>query len=171
MDGEIEESLEVWSWRCARKAARGINLQFPLSIAIQLWHVSEPTDRRESPMRAWPTPRANDSTGAGMHGEGGPDLRTQASLWQTPGTDSFRSRGGDRKGDREDEDDVDELLMSLRDELLDQLPLLKEIREHFDEVEEADYKEIIADQDRFRDTESDTQSIDYGFKHISHYLP
>ena len=71
------------------------------------------------------------------------------------------------------EDDVDELLMSMRDELIDQLPLLENIREHFDGEDEASYKDILADQDRLPDTEeSDNKSINYdGFKHISNYLP
>jgi hypothetical protein len=48
----------------------------------------------------WPTP--NTPTGGGnltstpKH-TGGIDLEGEAELWQTPATDSFRSRGGDRK--------------------------------------------------------------------------
>ncbi len=64
----------------------------------------------------WSSPRTSDTNGAGQHGAGGVDLRTQvdawptpgateredslpdqAAHWQTPATDSFRSRGGDRK--------------------------------------------------------------------------
>ena len=74
----------------------------------------------------WSTPRTSDTNGTGAHGAGGVDLRTQADAWPTPGandhkgsaregqrrgqldeateqhwqtpaTDSFRSRGGDRK--------------------------------------------------------------------------
>lgn len=69
-----------------------------------------------------------------------------------------------------DEDDVDELLMSLRNELLDQLPLLQEIREHFDEEDEAsyaDYTGTLVPHSR----EGDNESIDHGFKHISEYIP
>lgn len=44
----------------------------------------------------WPTPDCNHSTYAGTGY--GPNLRQVAELqWQTSGTDSFRSRGGDRK--------------------------------------------------------------------------
>ena len=43
----------------------------------------------------WPTPRVTDTQGAGEHGDGGNDLRTEAEQWQMPGTDSFRSRGGE----------------------------------------------------------------------------
>lgn len=69
-----------------------------------------------------------------------------------------------------DEDDVDELLMSLRDELLDQLPLLQEIREHFDKEDEssyADYTNTLADHSRV----GDNKNSDYEFKHISEYIP
>ena len=74
----------------------------------------------------WASPRTSDTNGAGPHGAGGVDLRTQVDSWPTPGandykgsaregqrrgqldeateqhwqtpaTDSFRSRGGDRK--------------------------------------------------------------------------
>jgi|GEM_PF-4606873 hypothetical protein len=51
------------------------------------------------------------------------------------------------------EDDVDELLMNIRDELIDQLPLLENIREHFDDVDEASYNNTLADQRRFSDNE------------------
>lgn len=47
--------------------------------------------------RLWPTPRTNGATGISQHGDGGPDLQTSVSVWQTPATDSFRSRSGDRK--------------------------------------------------------------------------
>jgi hypothetical protein len=49
---------------------------------------------------AWPTPDAGVSTRSntspGPAGER-PNLAKLAPMWQTPGTDSFRSRGGDRK--------------------------------------------------------------------------
>ncbi len=49
----------------------------------------------------WPTPRANESTGAQPPPgrQGGPALKTLAlsASWPTPGTDSFRSRSGKRK--------------------------------------------------------------------------
>lgn len=47
---------------------------------------------------SWPTARAEDAESAGKHKGRGPDSLTAAtSEWQTPGADSFRSRGGDRK--------------------------------------------------------------------------
>lgn len=38
----------------------------------------------EMAARYWPTPRTTDGQGAGQHGTGGPDLRTEAALWPTP---------------------------------------------------------------------------------------
>jgi hypothetical protein len=43
----------------------------------------------------WPTPDANTSSYS--NGVMGPNIREMATNWQTPATDSFRSRGGDRK--------------------------------------------------------------------------
>jgi len=58
-------------------------------------------------MRLWPTPRASanenrqtkptPSQEAGQHGM---NLATTAALWPTPQTDSFRSRGGERKEEK-----------------------------------------------------------------------
>ena len=51
----------------------------------------------------WPTPKS--MTGGAnskreQRGAGGPDLQeTAQAIWQTPATDSFRSRGGDRKSE------------------------------------------------------------------------
>jgi hypothetical protein len=52
----------------------------------------------------WPTPMAHDThlgdperVGRFGTAHGGRNLTDEASAWQTPGTDSFRSRGGDRK--------------------------------------------------------------------------
>lgn len=42
----------------------------------------------------WTTPTATERSGQGKHNRA---LRLDAQAWQTPGTDSFRSRGGDRK--------------------------------------------------------------------------
>jgi hypothetical protein len=38
----------------------------------------------ENVARQWPTPRTSDQNGPGQHGEGGPDLRTEADMWGTP---------------------------------------------------------------------------------------
>jgi hypothetical protein len=58
-------------------------------------------------LQLWPTPRASanenrqtkptPSQEAGQHGM---NLATTAALWPTPQTDSFRSRGGDRKDEK-----------------------------------------------------------------------
>ncbi|WP_253944145.1 hypothetical protein [Pseudogemmobacter hezensis] len=55
----------------------------------------------------WPTPRASanqnrqtkltPSQAAGQHGM---NLATTAAMWPTPQTDSFRSRGGERRGEK-----------------------------------------------------------------------
>lgn len=45
----------------------------------------------------WPTARAEDSENCGNHPGAKDSLTGLAKDWQTPGTDSFRSRGGDRK--------------------------------------------------------------------------
>jgi len=74
LDGEINESLETWSKRRDRKAAEGINLHFPLTIAAQ--------------MATWPTPRREDSESTGAH-RGKPDTlhsATQLAGWATPNT-------------------------------------------------------------------------------------
>lgn len=48
----------------------------------------------------WPSPHGNASTGAGAQGrDGGLNLQTATAHWQTPASDSFRSRGGDRKAE------------------------------------------------------------------------
>lgn len=61
---------------------------------------------RGSGYSLWPTTTAKDrdssrtfnrETGESMRANAGPTLTDKAEMWQTPGTDSFRSRGGDRK--------------------------------------------------------------------------
>lgn len=57
----------------------------------------------ESACSYWPTALAQDAKHA-THSPGQPareglNLVSAAVIWQTPGTDSFRSRGGDRKGE------------------------------------------------------------------------
>jgi hypothetical protein len=44
----------------------------------------------------WATPRAEQGA-SHIKTQGGESVATQAEMWQTPATDSFRSRGGDRK--------------------------------------------------------------------------
>ena len=47
------------------------------------------------------TPRVQNGPGAGRHTDSGhqEQLCVQANQWQTPQTDSFRCRGGDRKNE------------------------------------------------------------------------
>jgi hypothetical protein len=56
-------------------------------------------DGLSTKVKAWSTPRAEDAESCGMrHGRGVADtLTAQTRIWQTPASDSFRSRGGDRK--------------------------------------------------------------------------
>jgi hypothetical protein len=35
-------------------------------------------------VKHWPTPKAQNASGAGIHGEGGLDLQTATKLWATP---------------------------------------------------------------------------------------
>lgn len=89
-----------------------------LSVKVQTW----PTARQEDgescgnhpgavdsltgAAKTWSTPHAHNASGppgAGTTERGGhaKDLVREAlSIWQTPATDSFRSRGGDRKGEQ-----------------------------------------------------------------------
>ena len=48
----------------------------------------------------WPTPRGEDGERAGNHPGATDSLTGAVDQWQTPGTDSFRSRGGDRKDEQ-----------------------------------------------------------------------
>ena len=53
------------------------------------------TDSLTGATKEWAMPDAN--TASYSNGKFGPNIREQAALWQTPATDSFHSRGGDRK--------------------------------------------------------------------------
>ena len=44
-------------------------------------------------VKAWPTPRANESTGKCVHGQGGLDLQTEVAFWATPTTEDAKGRG------------------------------------------------------------------------------
>jgi len=82
LDGEINESLETWSKRRDRKAAEGITLHFPLTIAAQ--------------MATWPTPRREDSESTGAH-RGKPDTlhsATQLASWATPAARDWHGASG-----------------------------------------------------------------------------
>ena len=40
----------------------------------------------------WPSPKAGNTTGAGIHGDGGRDLQTVVSQWNTPSTEDAKGR-------------------------------------------------------------------------------
>ena len=192
------ESMESWEARKARNLAKHTNgngmgtpltvatMQWSTPVASDAWRSGPLTDKQTNRARGaprqlsadvatWLTPRTSDTNGAGKHGTGGVDLRTQAGSWptpmaqdgedagsvnasmvslgraakdwptpgaidhkgsakdgqrrgqldeateqrwQTPATDSFRSRGGDRK----DEMGLDQQARGFPSSLLDQEP-------------------------------------------------
>jgi hypothetical protein len=63
-------------------------------------HPNGESDSLTGATRLWNTPLSSNANGASKYdGKRGIGLHSQAGLWQTPATDSFRSRGGDRKDD------------------------------------------------------------------------
>lgn len=58
------------------------------------------TDSSSSPLL--PTPRTSDTNGAGMHGTGGPDLRTTVSLLPTPRASDGEKGGPNQRGSKGD---------------------------------------------------------------------
>lgn len=50
------------------------------------------SSRRTVALASWATPRTSDTNGAGLHGNGGADLRTQAS-WATPSARDWKDTG------------------------------------------------------------------------------
>lgn len=114
---------ESSSWRTADQTE---NARWPTPNVPNGGRTSNATDRRADGSKRqidlgalamrWPTPRREDGESCGNHpmnGEG-PNSHNQISgqwrdamdraltqnCWQTPGTDSFRSRGGDRKDEQ-----------------------------------------------------------------------
>lgn len=61
--------------------------------------VNGPTSLGEA-VSLWMTPAARDWKGKTNEGRNRPMLPDQVEKWQTPGVDSFRSRGGERKGEQ-----------------------------------------------------------------------
>jgi hypothetical protein len=114
MDGQIDESLEAWQARHARKEAEGINLHRPLTIAVKQedfptprtcdWKSSPNADsniRREQQGQAtlsefvhakhkkgdmWSTPRTGAADSSRPNNKGGIPLADQAKReqWATP---------------------------------------------------------------------------------------
>ena len=123
------ESLKSWERRREKNLALHLNgngMGTPLTIAAVRWPTARmedgesagnhpgATDSLTGATKNWPTPRAGDiqdkmgSQGEFVNGrvvrksgqDFAPSLLTMAErLWQTPATDSFRSRGGDRKAE------------------------------------------------------------------------
>lgn len=71
---EIEENLDTWERRRARKAAEGIDLQRPLDIAVRQWPTASANDHKgsfqpgqrrgqlsEAAEQTWPTPITGDA--------------------------------------------------------------------------------------------------------------
>ena len=42
-------------------------------------------------VQQWPTPKAGNANGAGLHGQGSPDLQTVVTLWPTPQTRDWKN--------------------------------------------------------------------------------
>lgn len=42
-------------------------------------------------VKHWPTPKAQNASGAGIHGKGGLDLQTATKLWSTPTTQDSKN--------------------------------------------------------------------------------
>ena len=83
-DGESPETFLARRERVRAKGYNGNGMGTPLAMAAQISSA------------AWPTPNTVDAKGGVRHGEGQRQLCHDAERWQTPGTDSFRTRGGDR---------------------------------------------------------------------------
>ena len=83
------ETLEAWTARAEAKKRQGINLHKPIRIVAQTAQLDA---------AGWATVRVSDSNGAGAHGTGGLDLRTQVQQvagWARPTSwDSQGSHGG-----------------------------------------------------------------------------
>jgi len=89
---------EVWLDRKQRELAKGYNGNgggTPLAMAATLWATPNvPNGGRGVREGASPTGMMPDGTKRQI------DLGNQATVWQTPQTDSFRSRGGARKDEQ-----------------------------------------------------------------------
>jgi hypothetical protein len=72
-----------------RSSARAICGNGSLS-SQRTWHTPSTEDHATE---YWPTPTEDNASTKSPY----PNLALEVTLWQTPGTDSFRSRGGDRK--------------------------------------------------------------------------
>ena len=59
---------------------------------------TEPPATGSSSSRLLPTPRTSDTNGAGVHGQGGPDLRTAVSLLPTPRASDGTNGGPNQRG-------------------------------------------------------------------------
>jgi len=114
LDGDINESLQTWEIRRDRKAAQGINLHFPLTIAAQMAGWPTPCANKHSgttrddftkslpeiaQMAGWPTPMAGTPAQNGNNAAGNNDSsrRTGAlATWPTPRCEDSESTGAHR---------------------------------------------------------------------------
>ena len=114
-DGETQESWEARKRRNLEKHCNGNGMGTPLTIAATCW----PTARQEDgescgnhpgavdsltgAAKQWPTPMSVPESTASHNQLSGQFRRKMGEaleLWQPPATDSFRSRGGDRKDEQ-----------------------------------------------------------------------
>jgi hypothetical protein len=115
-DGETQEAWERRKQKNLEKYLNGNGMGTPLTIAATTWPTAVTNDAEKrgdfnterSPglaaaARTWPTPNVPNggrTTSTSNYREDGSkqqmDLGAVAEHWQTPGSDSFRSRGGNR---------------------------------------------------------------------------
>jgi hypothetical protein len=80
LDGALSEFSETWP----RSGLMRSGTAYRLPPLVPLTAVTESGS-------LLPTPRSSDTNGAGLHGDGGMDLRTYVQLWPTPAARDWRS--------------------------------------------------------------------------------
>jgi hypothetical protein len=120
-DGEEPETFLARQERVKAKGINGNGIGIPLAMAAKLWPTPEARDHKGAnqatlqdrgakgaPLNEvavlWRTPRSHE-VGEYQYSQGNkedptPTLTGQAQNWQTPATDAFRSRGGDRNNEK-----------------------------------------------------------------------
>jgi DNA (cytosine-5)-methyltransferase 1 len=85
--GKTVDAWDAWdAWTERMQAGHGNGNGHGKSLAIEA-------------QRLLPSPRTSDTNGAGLHGTGGPDLRTVASLLPTPTSADAKASGGSSPSD------------------------------------------------------------------------
>lgn len=88
----------VSTGRGLKRSSNGKKVQVSLENSVKLWptprandaekrgefDVENPRNGLPAAAKLWATPRVSDGNGAGAHGEGGSDLRTQVAMFPTP---------------------------------------------------------------------------------------